>query len=85
MQLYLTRQHNGLYMLTKLKPTFADVQGTDFVDAYIQPGEPIGIRNLCNMILVVLGINSPMKRCTTIEIELTGAVVTNLNPLTNEN
>lgn len=81
MQLYLTRQHNGLYMLTKLKPTFADVQGTDFVDAYIQAGEPIGIRNLCNMILVVLGIETPMKRCTTIEIELNGAVITSLNPL----
>lgn len=80
MRLFLTRQHNGLYMLTKLKPTFADVQGTDFVDAYIQPGEPIGIRNLCNMILLVLGIESPLKRCTTIEIELNGAVITNLNP-----
>ena len=80
MKLYLTRQLNGLYMLTALKPTFADILGSDGkVDAYIQPGEPIGMRNLCDRILILVGMNKPLKRCTTIEIELTGKVLESLD------
>ena len=79
MKLYLTRQLNGLYMLTALKPTFADILGSDGkVDAYIQPGEPIGIRNLCDRILLVANINEPLKRCSTVEIELTGKILKGL-------
>ena len=79
MKLYLTRQLNGLYMLTALKPTFADILGSNGkVDAYIQAGEPIGIRNLCDKMLIVAGVDKPLKRCTTIEIELTGKVLKGL-------
>jgi hypothetical protein len=79
MKLYLTRQLNGLYMLTALKPTFADILGSNGkVDAYIQAGEPIGMRNLCDRILILVGMNKPLKRCTTIEIELTGKVLESL-------
>lgn len=79
MRLYLTRQLNGLYMLTALKPTFADILGSNGkVDAYIQAGEPIGMRNLCDRILILIGMDKPLKRCTTIEIELTGKVLESL-------
>lgn len=79
MRLYLTRQLNGLYMLTALKPTFADILGSNGkVDAYIQAGEPIGMRNLCDRILILVGMDKPLKRCTTIEIELTGKVLESL-------
>ena len=79
MRLYLTRHLNGLYMLTALKPTFADILGSNGkVDAYIQAGEPIGMRNLCDRILILVGMNKPLKRCTTIEIELTGKVLESL-------
>ena len=80
MKLYLTRQLNGLYMLTALKPTFADILGSNGkVDAYIQAGEPIGMRNLCDRILILVGMDKPLKRCTTIEIELTGKVLKSLD------
>jgi hypothetical protein len=79
MKLYLTRQLNGLYMLTALKPTFADILGSNGkVDAYIQAGEPIGMRNLCDRILILVGMDKPLKRCSTIEIELTGKVLESL-------
>ena len=80
MKLYLTRQLNGLYILTALKPTFADILGSNGkVDAYIQAGEPIGMRNLCDRILILVGMDKPLKRCTTIEIELTGKVLESLD------
>lgn len=86
MKLYLTRQLNGLYMLTALKPTFADILGSDGkVDAYIQPGEPIGIRNLCDRILLVAGITTPLQRCTTILIELTGRQLIDSESVSNVN
>ena len=80
MKLYLTRQLNGLYMLTALKPIFADILGSNGkIDAYIQAGEPIGMRNLCDRILILVGMDKPLKRCTTIEIELSGKVLESLD------
>jgi hypothetical protein len=75
MRLFLTRQHNGLYMVTKYKPVFAKVDGRDFEDAYIVPGEPVGERNFCDLILKLINIEVPLKRGDTIEIELNGNVI----------
>lgn len=75
MRLWLTRQHNGLYMVTKLKPVFAKVEGRDFEDAYIVPGEPVGERNFCDLILRLVNLEIPLKRGESIEIELEGSVV----------
>ena len=75
MELYLTRQHNGLYMLTRLKPIMTLVEGRDFEDAYIVPGEPVGMRNFCDLILKLIGIDKPLKRGQSIKIELTGKVL----------
>lgn len=72
MTLWLTRQHNGLYMLTKLKPIFEVVQGREYLDAYVAPGEPIGMRNFCDAILSLIGLEKALKRGESIEIELTG-------------
>lgn len=75
MRLFLTRQHNGLYMVTKYKPVFAKVEGRDFEDAYIVPGEPVGERNFCDLILKLVNLDTPLKRGDTIEIELNGTVI----------
>lgn len=75
MRLFLTRQHNGLYMVTKNKPIFAKVEGRDFEDAYIVPGEPVGERNFCDLILKLVNLDTPLRRGDTIEIELNGMVV----------
>ena len=75
MKLWLTRQHNGLYMLTVKEPIFAKVEGRDFEDAYIVPGEPVGMRNFCDLILKVLNIEKPLRRGEKIQVELFGNIV----------
>jgi len=75
MRLWLTRQHNGLYMVTHFKPVMAKVLGRDFEDAYIVPGEPVGERNFCDLILKLVNLDTPLKRGDSIEIELTGKQV----------
>lgn len=74
MKLWLTRQHNGLYMLTAMQPIFAKVEGRDFEDAYVAPGEPVGMRNFCDLILKLLNLESPLKRGQSIQIELNGSI-----------
>ena len=44
---WLSRQYNGSYMFTALRPRRVRVLGTDHEDLYERPGEPIGLRNLC--------------------------------------
>lgn len=75
MELYLTRQHNGLYMLTKNKPLYVTVEGRDFSDVYVSPGEPVGIRNFCDLILKLVGLDKPLKRGESIKIELKGNII----------
>lgn len=47
MRLWLTRQRQGDYMLSYRHPVMMEVNGAGEVDAYIEPGEPIGVRHLC--------------------------------------
>lgn len=75
MELYLTRQHNGLYMLTKYEPIFEKVEGRDFEDAYVKPGEPIGMRNFCDLILPLVGLDKQLRRGESVKIELVGKIL----------
>lgn len=75
MEMYLTRQRNGLYMLTAFEPIFAKVEGRDFEDAYVIPGEPVGMRNFCDLILQLVKLEKPLKRGQTIKIALEGKVI----------
>lgn len=75
MKLWLTRQHNGLYMVTLFKPVFAKVEGRDFEDAYIVPGEPVGERNFCDLILKLVKLDTPLKRGESVQINLEGYVI----------
>jgi hypothetical protein len=47
MKLFLSRQANGLYMLTAIRPKRHRVGNTNHDDLYIRAGEPIGHRNMC--------------------------------------
>ena len=79
MKLWLTRQQNGLYMLTHFKPTIKQIYGSNQEDVYIKAGEPIGIRNICNKILVLIRYPKDvglMKRLESIQIELEASVIT---------
>jgi hypothetical protein len=75
MEVWLTRQHNGQYMLTKYKPIMAQVEGRDYKDAYVMPGEPIGVRNLCDAILKILNQPVQLKRGESVLIELSGRII----------
>lgn len=76
MKLWLTRQSNGLYMLTALKPVvFPLIDRPEIKDAYIQMGEPVGLRNMCDRILILFDIKTPLKRCQSVEVELTGTIL----------
>ena len=45
---WATRQANGDYMLTSFPPTISPVQGTSHQDAYVVPGDGLGVRGLCH-------------------------------------
>lgn len=75
MKLWLTRQRNGLYMLTANEPIITKVEGRDFEDAYVAPGEPVGIRNFCDLILKLVGIEKPLKRGEKVQIVLSGNLI----------
>ncbi len=72
MELWLTRQMNGQYMLTYNKPVLAQVEGREYSDAYVPHGDPVGIRNFCDLILKVVNLDKPLQRLESIKINLTG-------------
>ncbi len=79
MELFLTRQSNGLFMLTVFKPTkYYLYNDTNLIqDVYIQPGEPVGIRNLCRRgIIGLFGKQlALLKRLNSIKIDLVGTIL----------
>lgn len=75
MELWLTRQRNGLYMLTHNKPLIADVEGRGYQDVYVPPGDPVGIRNFCDLILKLVGAEGKLDRLDSIKIELDGKLL----------
>lgn len=75
MELWLTRQMNGMYMLTYHKPIIAEVTGRGYMDAYVPPGDPVGIRNFCDLILKVSNLEGKLNRLESIKIHLTGNII----------
>lgn len=72
MILYLSRQANGLYMLTAIMPKRHRVGSTSHDDLYIRAGEPIGYRNMCpaSIDLLVPGFTH-LKPLETTRVEIT--------------
>lgn len=62
-------------MLTANEPIITKVEGRDFEDAYVAPGEPVGIRNFCDLILKLVGIEKPLKRGEKVQIVLSGNLI----------
>lgn len=46
-KIWLSRQRDGNYMMTRFKPVRAEVGKSGVQDFYIIAGEPIGMRHLC--------------------------------------
>jgi hypothetical protein len=72
MKLWLTRQHNGLYMLTRLKPQESTILGTDKKGMYIEKGEPVGMLNLCDLALKVFQLEKELDPGQSVRVELKG-------------
>jgi hypothetical protein len=62
-------------MLTKYKPIMAQVEGRDYTDAYVVPGEPIGVRNLCDAILKILDRKVDIRRGDSVLIEMSAKII----------
>lgn len=75
MRLFLSRQGNGLYMLTAIAPKRHRVGNTSHDDLYVRAGEPIGYRNMCpvsiEMLLPGFEHIAPLE---TVEVEITARV-----------
>ena len=80
MKLWVTRQNNGLYMLTYFKPDTEIIFGSEKKDVYIVKGEPIGVRNLCNKIMVLIDPENKMhlEKLQSVQVELSGKVIADL-------
>jgi hypothetical protein len=59
-RLYLTRQHNGHYLLSFFEPVIAPVRGAGHDDAYVRTGDPVGVRHLCpGGVKLIFGMDLP--------------------------
>lgn len=79
MKLYLTRQHDGSYMLTAFRPIVTRVRGTSFDDVYLRHGEPIGIRHLCAGGVKSL-FNVELQLLETVRVDLTSVTISDQEP-----
>ena len=69
-KVWLSRQRDGNYMLTRLQPVRVKILGTEFYDFYLQHGEPIGVRHLCpGGIKSIFGIDIPIGEQIEVWIE----------------
>ncbi len=76
MKCYLTRLAGitPRYMLTRFKPTIKTIKGTKRKDAYIIPGDPLGIPgnpSLCDFVRQVCKVRE-LKELETTQINLYG-------------
>jgi hypothetical protein len=69
MKLWLTRCHGGRYLLTRKLPVLAKIEGTNDLDAFEQPGEPISVKHLCEPgVIALLGAALPPLTPTKIDL-----------------
>ncbi len=71
-EFWITRQNNGLYMITYNLPVIENVMGTEVKDVYITAGEPIGIRNISEKILMFSEHKGRIKRLESVYLKLSG-------------
>jgi hypothetical protein len=47
MRLWLSRTAGGTYLITRLPPLLERIAGSDRMDLFERPGEPVAVRHLC--------------------------------------
>lgn len=74
MRAYLTKQANGQYSLTKKLPIICKVDGTDHEDVYPAPGDSIGKRDYCDLVLPFFGVRD-LVPLEPVEVEIVGRLI----------
>lgn len=51
MEVLITRQRDGRYMIThpKYPPIIERVYGTRHTECYVRPGDPVGLKGVCDL------------------------------------
>jgi hypothetical protein len=75
MKLWLSKVHNGRYILTVLKPLRTKVVGHDFEDLYEHPGEPFARGNSYCEPGIQAAFGVTLDPLCSIKIEVSGASV----------
>lgn len=71
MIVYLSKQKNNLYMITRTPPVQSTIGATEDKDFYVPYGDAIGVRNLCSVIADLAGDKAKnMKPLETIRIDI---------------
>lgn len=77
MHAYLTREHDGLYMLTGFEPEIWPIRGNPSVRAaYIRPGDPLGVRHLCpDVVRLMFKLERDLGVLASVRVEMEGHVI----------
>lgn len=79
MKLWASKQRSGLYMLTALKPLWREVGRSGQYDWYMRPGDPVGVRHLCELGFCELTGLDPLESGGLVRVELSGHELTSLS------
>ena len=75
MKLWLSRQHDGRYMLTALRPVKANVGRTGIVDLYAKVGDPVVDRHLCPWGTDQMFPGAKLEPLESVRVEVIGKVL----------
>jgi hypothetical protein len=71
MKLYLSRQYNGMYMLTAIRPKLHRVGMSDHSDLYMRVGEPVGYRHMCpDSVRMLIPGFTHIKPLQTVQVDI---------------
>jgi hypothetical protein len=74
MKLWLSRQHDGRYMLTALRPVVAVIGRTGRYGVYARPGDPVLLRHLCESMVETLLPGIELEELHSVRVEVTAEV-----------
>lgn len=69
LKVWLTKGDSGRYIITKLRPTIAFIQGTTTKDCYERVGEPMAKNSFCESGIVEL-LGHPLEPLTPTKIQI---------------
>lgn len=73
MKLWLTKEHNGTFMLTALLPMIEEIRGVGQRAVYMRPGDPVGVRHICPWFVEQFDIQpDEIQEFESVRVELTG-------------